>query len=29
MGQHTREVLATVLGLDAARLDTLAQKHVI
>ncbi len=29
MGQHTREVLATVLGLDAAQLDNLAQKHVI
>jgi len=29
LGQHTREVLATVLGLDAAQLDNLAQKHVI
>ena len=29
MGQHTREVLGTVLGLDAAQLDTLAEKRVI
>jgi crotonobetainyl-CoA:carnitine CoA-transferase CaiB-like acyl-CoA transferase len=29
MGQHTREVLASVLGFDAARLDSLAQKQVI
>ena len=29
MGQHTREVLGAVLGLDAMQLDALAQKQVI
>ncbi|HZR34895.1 MAG TPA: CoA transferase [Nevskia sp.] len=29
MGQHTREVLGSLLGLDAARLDALAREQVI
>ena len=29
LGQHTREVLGGLLGIDSARLDALAASHVI